>query len=252
MFLNDLRFAFRQIFKNPGYAVAVILTLALGIGVNTAVFSMVDGFMLRRLPYPEPERIAALVVHQEGIDQRTGKSASDDDDSFTGEWWQILKNNISGGTFASWGGTSGVNLKAGADAGNAIRYVHETRVSAHYFDVLGIPLYLGRSFSEQEDIPHGPQMAILSYALWQSTFHSDPNLIRKAINLKGEPFTVVGVLPRNAVTPTSADLFTPLRPAPSGECGGNNCGILIRLNNGTNWQQVNAQLGHVRLPFFSE
>ncbi|HYK36727.1 ABC transporter permease [Alloacidobacterium sp.] len=260
MFLNDLRFACRQLYKNPAYALAVILTLALGIGVNTAVFSMVDGFILRRLPYPQPDRIASLVVHQEGTSQRSGKAFDDDDDSFTGESWQILKNNITGVIFASYGGTSGVNLKAGADAGNAVRYVHETRVSAHYFDVLGIPLYLGRSFSEQEDVPHGPPVVVLSYALWQSTFHGDPNLIGKSIDLKGEPYTVVGILPKagitpvnsNALTPTGADLFTPLQPAPMGECGGNNCGIMVRLKPGATWQQVNMQLSHVRLPFFSE
>ena len=76
MFLNALRFAFRQLHKNPAYAIAVILTLALGIGVNTAVFSMVDGFMLRRLPYPEPERLAALVVHTQGVSQHSGESFS--------------------------------------------------------------------------------------------------------------------------------------------------------------------------------
>jgi len=252
MLMNDLRFAFRQLYKNPAYALAVIFTLALGIGVNTAVFSMVDGFMLRRLPYPEPERIAALVTHAEGISVRSGKAFVEDDDSFTGEWWQILKSNVSGVTFASWGGTSGVNLKAGADAGNAVRYVHETRVSANYFDVLGIPLYLGRSFSEDEDRPHGSPVVVLSNSLWQSTFRGDPKLIGKSITLKGEPYTVVGILPRNAITPTSADLFTPLRPAPSGECGGNNCGIMVRLKPGANWQQVNAELSHVRLPRFSD
>src|ERR1700761_5079932 len=114
--LNALRFALRQLHKSPGYAIAVILTLALGIGVNTAVFSMVDGFMLRRLPYPQPERIAALVVHTQGVDQRSGKSFTGDDNSFTGEWWQLLKSNVTGVTFASYGSTSGVNLKAGAEA----------------------------------------------------------------------------------------------------------------------------------------
>ncbi len=252
MFRNDLRFACRQLYKNPAYALAVILTLALGIGVNTAVFSMVDGFMLRRLPYPEPERLAALVVHTQGVSQRSGKSFSDEDDSFTGVSWRILKDNVSGVIFASYGGSIGANLKAGADAGGAVRYVHNTRVSAHYFDVLGIPLYLGRSFTDQEDVQHGPPVVVLSYKLWQSTFHSDPKLIGKAIELKGEPYTVVGILPQNAVTPTNADLFTPLQPAPTGECGGNNCGIYVRLKSGVNWQQVNAQLDHVRLPEFSE
>src|SRR6202008_163076 len=176
MLINDLRFALRQLYKSPGYALAVILTLALGIGVNTTVFSMVDGFMLRRLPYPEPERIAALVVHTQGLNQRSGKSFAEEDDSFTGASWQTLKDNVSGVIFASYGGSNGVNLKAGADAGGAVRYVHNTRVSAHYFDVLGIPLYLGRSFSEQEDVQHGPPVVVLSYKLWQSTFHSDPKL----------------------------------------------------------------------------
>jgi predicted permease len=252
MFLNDLHFAARQLYKNPAYAVAVIFTLALGIGVNTAVFSMVDGFMLRRLPYPEPERLAALVVHTQGISQRSGESFSDEDNSFTGISWQILKDNVSGLIFASYGGSIGSNLKAGADAGRAVRYVHNTRVSAHYFDVLGIPLYLGRSFTDQEDVQHGPPVVVLSYKLWQSTFHSDPKLIGKAIELKGEPYTVVGILPQNAITPTNADLFTPLQPAPTGECGGNNCGIYVRLKPGVNWQQVNAQLDHVRLREFSE
>jgi len=252
MFLNDLRFAFRQLYKNPGYAFAVVLTLALGIGVNTAVFSMVDAFMLRRLPYPEPERLAALVIHKQGVGEKSGKPFADDDDSFTGANWQLLKDNVSGVTFASYGGTSGANLKAAADAGGAVRYVHGTRVSSHYFDVLGIPLYRGRSFSEQEDIPHGPPVVVLSYKLWQSTFHSDPKLIGKSIELKGEPYTVVGILPQNAVTPTNADLFTPLQPATTGECGGNNCGIFVRLKPGANWQQVNAQLDHIRLADFSE
>ncbi len=253
MFLNDLRLALRQLYKSPAYALAVIFTLALGIGVNTAVFSMVDGFMLRRLPYPEPERMAALVVHIQGVSQSSGKSITQDDNSFTGEWWRLLKDNVSGVTFASYSGTtSGVNLKAGTDAGGAVSYVHNSRVSARYFDVLGIPLYLGRSFSEQEDVLHGPAVVVLSYALWQSTFHSDPKLIGKSIDLRGEPYVVVGILPKNVVTPTRADVFTPLQPATTGECGGNNCGIIVRLKPGASWQQVNAQLGHVRLPFFSE
>ncbi len=251
--LNALRFAFRQLHKSPGYTIAVILTLALGIGVNTTVFSMVDGFMLRRLPYPEPERIAALVVHTQGVSQHSGKSFAEEDDSFTGQSWQVLKDSVSGVTFASYGGSGGVNLKAAADAGGAVRYVQNSRVSAEYFEVLGIPFYLGRSFTADEDRPHGPSVAVLSYALWQSTFHSDPTLIGKSIELKGEPYTVVGVLPRNAVTPSHADLFTSLRPAiTGGECGGNNCGIIVRLKPGTHWQQVNTELGHVPLPFFSE
>jgi MacB-like periplasmic core domain len=209
LLLNDFHFAVRQLHKTPGYAGAVILTLALAIGVNTAVFSMVDGFMLRRLPYPEPEHIRALVVHQEGASQRSGRAFSEDDDSLAGDGWQLLKNSIGGVTFASWGGTRGVNLKAGADTGSVVRYVHESRVSASYFDVLGIPLYPGRGFTEQQDVPQGPKVVVLSYVLWQSSFRGDPELIGKSISLKGEPYTVTGVLPQYAVTPVNQYAFTP-------------------------------------------
>ncbi|MBZ5610553.1 MAG: ADOP family duplicated permease [Acidobacteriia bacterium] len=241
-----VRFAARQLRRNPLSSAAVILTLTLGIGVNTAVFSILDGFLLRKLPYARPERIAALVVHKEGPGQ--GKPASEEDDSFDGSSWQLLKSSLGGVTFASWGGSGGVNLKDGA----VVRYAIGSRVSARYFDVLGIPLHLGRGFSEQEDLPHGPAVVVLSYALWASTFNSDPRIIGESIELKGEPHTVVGILPRSAVTPGKADLFTPLRPSTTGECGGENCGILVRLKPDAAWSEVNAQLSRLRLPYFSE
>ena len=90
--------------------------------------------------------------------------------------------------------------------------------------------------------PKGPNAVVLSYGLWQSTFHGDPSLVGRAIDLRGEPYAVVGVLARGTVTPGNADLFTPLRPATTGECGGTNCGILMRLNPGATWQQVAAEL----------
>ena len=244
--LPIIRFAARQLRRNALSSAAVILTLALGIGLNAAVFSILDGFLLRKLPYSQPDRVAALVLHREGSGK--GGSVSEEDDSFDGTSWQFLKENLSGVTFASWGGSGGVNLNAGA----VVRYVIGSRVSAHYFDVLGIPLYLGRGFSEQEDLPHGPAVAVLSYGLWASTFNSDPGIIGKTIDLKGEPHTVVGILPRHAVTPGKVDLFTPLRPATTGECGGNNCGILVRLKPDATWAQVNAQLGSLHLPSFRD
>jgi len=246
--MRPLKYAVRRLGKSPLYTAIALATLALGIGVNTAVFSMLDAFLLRALPYPEPERIAALVVHQERVDPTRGKAVYEENDSFDGSSWQLLKANLDGAAMASWGGTDGVNLRAGA----TVRYVTGSRVSARYFDVLGIPLYLGRSFSDEEDRPHGPAVVVLSYGLWMSAFRSDSQIIGKSIDLKGEPHIVIGVLRRGALTPSKADLFTPLRPAPTGECGGDNCGILVRLNPGATWAKVNAQLGRIRLPYFSE
>ena len=248
--MRPLKYAFRRLAKAPLFSAIALVTLALGIGVNTAVFSIMDAFLLRTLPYPQPDRIAALVVHREGVGANGGKAFSEEDDSFEGSSWELLKTSLQGVTIASsgWGGSGGVNLRAG----DAVRYLTGARVSAHYFDVLGIPLYFGRSFSDEEDRPHGPPVVVLSYALWQSTFQSDPRIIGKSIQLKGEPYTVIGVLPRGALTPSTADLFTPLQPATTGECAGTNCAILVRLKPHATWAQVNAQLSRLRLPYFTE
>jgi predicted permease len=246
--VQDLRYAVRQLRKSIGFTCAVILTLTLAIGVNSAVFSLLDGFLLRTLPYPHAERIGVLMTHIEGTNPRTGQYASEEDDSHDGATWELLKSNLNAVTIASWGGSGGVNLQAGATAGNAVRYVHAGRISAHYFDVLGLPLYLGRSFTDEEDHPDGPQAVVLSYALWQSAFHGDSGIIGEAIHLKGQPYTVVGVLSSKAIIPSAADLFTPLRPATTGECGGNNCGILMRLKSGATWEQLRTQISHLPKP----
>ena len=130
--------------------------------------------------------------------------------------------------------------------------MQDMRVSAHYFDVLGIQPFLGRGFTGEEDRPHGPNAVILSYALWQSVFRGDPQILGKEIDLKGEPYTLVGVLPRRAQPTGTADIFTPLQPHQSGECGGNNCEIILRLAPGATWQQASAQLGGLRKPSFDE
>jgi predicted permease len=250
--VQDLRYAARQLSKSIGFTCAVVLTLTLAIGVNSAVFSLLDGFLLRTLPYPHAERIGVLMTHIEGTNPRTGQHVSEEEDSQDGATWELLKSNVNAVTVASWGGSGGVNLQTGAAAGNAVRYVHESRISAHYFDVLGIPLHLGRSFTEEEDHPDGPQAVVLSHALWQSAFHGDSGIIGETIHLRGEAYTVVGVLPRKAIIPGAADLFTPLRPATTGECGGDNCGIVMRLKPGATWEQLTAQISHLPKPGYVE
>ncbi len=248
---QDLRFAIRQICRNPGFSLSVILTLALGIGVNTTVFSMVNGFMLRPLPYPDADRIASLIVHTEGVSSRTGQFGFEDNDSHTFETWNLFSRNLSSAQAAAQGGTTGVNLQAGSESGAVIRYVHATRVSTGYFDVLGIHPLLGRGFTADEDRPGGPKAVVLGYVLWQSAFHGDPKVLGKQITLKGAPYTVVGVLPRSIQTPGNGELFTPLAPSDrNGECGGDNCSILLRLRTGATWQAAGVELARLRLPSF--
>src|SRR5713101_695662 len=230
---QNLKFAIRQLRRNPGFTATVILTLALSIGANTAIFSIVNALMLKSLPYSHPERMGTIFTRV------TGSTASDERHGLNGEQWELLRDNVPSLISAvSSRGTSGVNLRAGS----RVQYLHAGRISAHYLDVLGIHPVAGRSFSDAEDRPRGPKAAILSYSLWRNTFGSDQNILGQAILLKGEPFTVIGVLPEIATTPLNADLYTAIHPSREGEGGGTNFAVITRLRDGATWQEANAQI----------
>lgn len=232
-FSRSLRLAVRQLVHNPGFTATVIVTLALSIGANTAIFSIVNALMLRSLPYPQPERIGTVFERVQGPDPSDGRRWIDGT-----QWEQLRDNSPSLISAVSAGLAGGANLKAGA----RIDYVHDGRVSAHYFDVLGIRPALGRTFSEEEDRPHGPKAVILSNDLWRNIFAADPRLIGQVIHLKGEPYTVIGILPERQVTPLNADLYTALQPTRTGEGGGTNYELTFRLKDGATWQQADAEM----------
>src|SRR6266700_3634267 len=230
---QDLRFGLRMLRRNPGFTVTVILTLALSIGANTAIFSIVNALILKSLPYSHPERMGTIYT------QITGSVASDERHKLNGEQWELLRDNVPSLLSAvSSPRTSGINLQANSH----VEYVHDGRISAHYLDVLGLQPLVGRNFSDTEDRPHGPKAAILSYSLWRNTFGSDPNILGQAILLKGEPYSVIGVLPEGATTPLNADLYTALQPSRQGEGGGTNFASITRLRDGASWQQANAEI----------
>ena len=233
--IADLRFGARQLYKNPGFTLTVVLTLALSVGANTAIFSLVNALLLKSLPYEHPERMGTIYAHVKG----PRGPASDSLSGVDGEQWELLRDNAPALISAvSSGGASGVNLKAGS----RVQYIRNSRVSAHYFDVLALQPFLGRRFSEDEDRPHGPKAAILSFGLWRSVFGADPAVLGQPILLKGEPHTVVGVLPQGVITPSNADVFTPLQPSREGEGGGTNFDVITRLRDGGTWQEANAQI----------
>jgi macrolide transport system ATP-binding/permease protein len=234
---QHLRFASRQLARNSAFTFTVIATLALAIGANTAIFSIVNALLLKSLPYDHPERIGTIFA------RITGPESSDQRANLNGEQWEMLRDNVPSLVSAvSSGLAAGVNLQATTAPGAQAQYVHAGRISAHYLDVLDIHPALGRNFSEIEDRPHGPNVAILSFDLWRNTFHADRTLLGRTILLKGEPYTVVGILPEGVPTPLEGDLYTALQPSREGEGQGTNFSIITRLREGATWQQADAEL----------
>jgi macrolide transport system ATP-binding/permease protein len=230
---QDLRFGLRMLARNRGFTVTVVLTLALSIGANTAIFSIVNALLLKSLPYPHPERLGTIYARTTGLDAYDARRNID------GEQWELLRDNVPSLISAVSGGrTSGVNLQAGSQ----VQYLHAGRVSAHYFDVLALHPILGRNFSQDEDRPHGPKSAILSYALWRMVFGANPDALGQAMLLKGEPYTIIGVLPESATTSLNADLYTSLQPSREGEGVGTNFQAITRLRDGASWQQADAEM----------
>ncbi len=230
---QHLRFAARQLRRNPGFTATVIITLALSIGANTAIFSLLNALMLKSLPYSHPERMGTIYTRV------TGSQPSDERHGLNGEQWELLRDNVPSLISAvSSRGTSGVNLGLGSHG----QYLRAGRISAHYLDVLALQPILGRNFSEDEDRPHGPKAAVLSYGLWRNTFNSNPDILGQFIVLKGEPHTVIGVLPDSSTTPLNADLYTALQPSRGGEGSGTNFECITRLRDGATWQEADAEI----------
>ena len=237
MVLDDLRFASRQLRKSPGFSLAAILTLGLAIGANAVVFSMVDAVLLRPLPYPQPERLAlvARVFSRDGVtlSENTGH---------TGAVFEQIRDRATTMTAAvSVGLAVRVNLVAG---GRALP-VTQQRVSAGYFTLLGVPPSIGREFSREEDREGGPPVVIFSDRLWRDLLAADPRAIGQTVILKGEPHTLVGVMPPSFRSNVHADLWSPVRPNRNGEGGGENYTIVARLKDGVSWSQASADAASV-------
>ena len=230
---QNLKFAARQLRRNPGFTATVIITLALSIGANTAIFSILNALLLKSLPYSHPERMGTIYM------QLLGSGAFDERHNLDGEQWELLRDNVPALISAiSSPRTSGLNLGWGSQG----LYLHAGRVSAHYFDVLATQPFLGRNFTDDEDRPRGPKAAILSYTLWRNAFHSNAQILGRTILLKGEPYTIIGVLPQDSTTPSNADLYIALQAGRDGEGRGTNFATIIRLRDGATWQEADAQI----------
>jgi putative ABC transport system permease protein len=235
--VRDARYAFRMLRKTPGFTAVALVTLALGIGANTAVFSVVNALLFEPLPFPHPDRLALLEYHI-----RSPKGGDNRDTGANGRMWEAVRDQTSKIEAAVVGGTSGVNLVADESAA----YVFQQRVSAGYFHVMGIPPMIGREFTADEDRAGGSSVVILNYELWKRVFGGNPSVVGRSIRLRGETYTVIGVMPADfPVTQRSSfqagsavDLWTPLKPSKGGEGSGINYGVVVRLKDGVSWAEA--------------
>jgi predicted permease len=182
--LHDLRFAIRTLRKNPGFTAIAILTLALGVGANTALFSVVNGVLLNPLPYPQPDQLVT-VSNGTASSLETWLSYPDTRD--------LMRDNRSFSSLAAYESLISANLLGQGEP----ERVSVTEVSANFFPTLGTAPVLGRNFSPAEDELNGAPAVILSGGYWKTKFAGSPNILGKAINLDGTDYTVVGVLPQN-------------------------------------------------------
>jgi len=232
--MHDLRFGLRMLRKNPGFTTVAVITLALGIGANTAIFSVVDAVLLKPLPYKDPGQLVwpTLQLPRAGVvssfvPHPTYFAWRDQNDVFSG----IAAMHF-GGNFTLTG--AGVPER-----------IPGMGVSANFFPVLRVDLARGRSFTSEEDRPGAPRAAILSYGLWQSRYAGDPNIVGRPIMLDDKEYSIVGVLPANFRFPTPGtqpQVFVPLAAPLDASSGIWYLGVIGRLKPGVTLTQAAADL----------
>lgn len=195
---QDVRFSVRQMGRNPGFAVTAVLMLALGTGASTAIFGFVDAALIQPLPYPQPNRLVD-VAESEAVFPRSNLSRYDYED------WARMNHSLA--SLDVYAGT-GFLLRMGPVA----EPVQAARVSSGFFHTLGVQPILGRDFRPREDQPGQPNIVMLRYGTWKQRFGGWPDVIGQTVNLSGEQYTIVGVLPRSfAFAPrASAEFWVPL------------------------------------------
>jgi len=199
-FWQDLRYGARMLLKKPGFTLIAIVTLGLGIGANTAIFSIVNGVLLSALPYPQPEQLTMVWLdnRQQGI--------RDDITSYPNfqDWRDRNK------TFQGMAGARSLNFSlTGVGEPEEIR---AATVSANFFQLMGVNPARGRGFTAEEEQPGKDKIVVLSHGLWQRRFGGDPGILNKTISLNGEPHVVVGLMPPGFQFPEKTEIWGPLAP----------------------------------------
>ena len=226
---NDVKHSLQMFWKNPGFTLAAVAAITLGIGANTAIFSVVNTVLLKPLTYPNADHMVDFVVRTAGLANNLH--------SIPEFHFFERQTNIFQKVVAYDNAGPGFNLTGGRP-----EQVHGIHVTEGYFRVYGAPVALGRTFTPQEDSPHGGKVVVLSYGLWQRRFGGDPSVAGKSISLGNEPYTIVGVIGKDFVADPPADLWLPFQFDPAS----NDMNIFFEatgvLQPGVTVAQANAEL----------
>ena len=228
---QDLRYAARMLRKQPGFAGAAILTLALAIGATTAIFTVVDALLLRPLPFPKADRLVQLGRAYPG-----GFADATSVPKFI--HWRTEGRQVFDEMAAYGNLGTGFNLVSSG----APERLTGSHVSAGFFDVMGVQPALGRVFRQEEDVPGGPRLVILSHTLWKTRLGADPRVVGRAITLNSEPYTVIAVMPDGFRYPDIADLWTLFQFDPASRSRANNFEVTARLKPETTLDQARAAM----------
>jgi putative ABC transport system permease protein len=233
-FWQDLRYGFRTLLRNPGFCAVAILALALGIGPNTAIFTMVNAVLLKPLPVPEPDRVVMIwgTLLKSGFDQMPVSAADYLE-------WKRQARSFDQMSVAFAIPEFGLNISGVGDP----ERVPAALASKEFLPALGIKPIVGRDFRPEEDRPGGPPAVLISHALWQRRFHSDPAAVGRTLTVDGIPRTVVGVVPHELGEMVAADLWLPTAINPNNpERGNHNYGVVARLKPGVTVAQARAEM----------
>src|SRR5262249_24150292 len=200
--LKDFRFALRQLGKQPGFALIAVLVLALGIGANTAIFSVVNAVLLRPLPYPQSEQLVLLrerLLGPSGFESGSVSYMNYLD-------WRAAQKSFTDLALAR---TEGVSLSA-SDGSSAPEAIRTGRVTANYLSILRVPPLMGRDFVESDDVPGAAKVALVSERVWRKQFGGLATAIGQRLNVDGVPREIIGVVSERVRFPRNCDVFLPL------------------------------------------